>query len=94
MVCVHIQQMPNSLSFSDWYESFTHFLKSASSLSMSSLDNLLLSCRYRGEKRALLSSVPEASLNNGLEKSNKKNGIWHILLNKCVRINHLLNQFN
>lgn len=71
--------MPNSLSFSDWHESFTNFLKSASSLSMSSLDNLLLSCRYRGEKRALLSSVPEASLNNGLEKVTKKkeSGIFY-----------------
>lgn len=46
----------------------TNFLKSISSLSMSSLDNLLLSCLYRGEKRAFLSSVPEASLNKGLQE--------------------------
>lgn len=46
----------------------THFLKSASSFSMSSLDSLLLSCLYRGEKRAFLSSVPEASLNKVLSE--------------------------
>ena len=43
-----------------------YFLKSASSLNTSSLDSLLLSCRYSAEKRALLSRVPEASLNRGL----------------------------
>lgn len=51
--------------------STTNFLKSASSLSMSSLDSLLLSCLYRAEKRALLSRVPEASLNKGLENRRK-----------------------
>lgn len=44
-----------------------YFLKSASSLNMSSSDSLLLSCLYRGEKRAPLSKVPEASLNTGLQ---------------------------
>lgn len=54
------------------HRNVTHFLKSASSLSMSSLDSLLLSCLYRAEKRALLSSVPEASLNKGLQEDNRK----------------------
>lgn len=49
----------------------THFLKSASSFSMSSLDSLLPSCRYKGEKRAFLSSVPDASLNKVLSKGGK-----------------------
>lgn len=52
----------------------TNFLKSASSFSMSSLDSLLLSCLYRGEKRALLSSVPEASLNKGLRERKDESG--------------------
>lgn len=45
---------------------------------MSSLDSLLPSCLYRGEKRAFLSSVPEASLNkvlrDGGEGKNKRGG--------------------
>ena len=56
----------------------SHFLKSASSLNMSSLDSLLLSCRYSAEKRALLSSVPEASLNRGLEdRGQRSEGVGH-----------------
>lgn len=48
-------------------EQGTHFLKSASSLSMSSFESLLLSCLYRAENRAFLSSVPDASLNSDLK---------------------------
>lgn len=44
----------------------TNFLKSASSLKRSSSESLLPSCRYSAENRALLSRVPEASLNTGL----------------------------
>ena len=60
----HLQEYSGSLK----HTSITHFLKSASSLSISSLDSLLLSCLYRAEKRALLSSVPEASLNKVLQE--------------------------
>lgn len=50
-----------------WNLVITNFLKSASSLKRSSSDSLLLSCLYRAENRALLSKVPEASLNTGLQ---------------------------
>lgn len=53
------------------WRNITNFLKSASSLSISSLDSLLLSCLYRAEKRAVLSRVPEASLNKGLQEKKK-----------------------
>ncbi len=49
----------------------TDFLKSTSSLKRSSSESLLLSCRYSAENRALLSKVPEASLNTGLWKRTK-----------------------
>lgn len=61
-------------------EGFTNFLKSASSLSMSSLDSLLLSCLYRAEKRVVLSSVPEASLNKGLQEKINKNRSVKLML--------------
>lgn len=53
--------------FEEQEDARAYFLKSASSLNMSSSDSLLLSCLYRGEKRAPLSKVPEASLNTSLQ---------------------------
>ena len=45
----------------------THFLMSASSLMMSSVEILLLSWRYRGENLPSMSRLPWASLNTCLE---------------------------
>lgn len=52
--------------FEEQEDERAYFLKSASNLNMSSSDSLLLSCLYKGEKRAPLSRVPEASLNTSL----------------------------
>lgn len=49
------------------YSTNTHFLLSISSLIRSSVEILLLSCRYRGENFPSVSKLPCASLNTCLE---------------------------
>lgn len=63
---------------------------------MSSLDSLLLSCLYRAEKRALLSSVPEASLNKGLRerKEESRTFVLHTRPSLCEGIHHVCSAKN
>lgn len=67
-----------------------YFLKSVSSLNMSSSDSLLLSCLYRAEKRELLSKVPDASLNTGLQRrrKKKKNTSLNLLEKEHISVPH------